>query len=233
MGNIVKLVLFDIDDTLIKGHYPGGIGRFYYICEKYLGKKVEIDWKKFDGATTKKIIVDTFENHGMPKEKIEEKLEEIFEDAYNYFAKNLKDDYKERLIKDAETLVKKLFKEKNVYLGLLTGNEENVARLKISTVGLSDYFRFGVFGDISEDRNDLSRSVFKKAKKFLGIEFLPENIYIIGDTPNDIRCGKTIKAKTIGVATGKFTVKELKKAKADLAVKSLADKRVLNFILKA
>lgn len=137
------------------------------------------------------------------------------------------------MIKAAADLVRKLYHQKNLFIGLLTGNHKNAAQLKIKTVGLADYFKFGVYGNEADDRNGLARLLSTKAKRFFGLDFLPKNVYIIGDTPHDVVCGKYIKAKTVVVSTGSFTFEELKKAKPDLTVKSLAEKKVYQFIIKS
>jgi len=230
--NPAKLILFDIDNTLIKSGYPAARRRFSVALKKRLKKEIKIDWEIFDGATDIVILRHILEKEGYTKKEISKKLQELFEEAYSYFAQNLKSDYKKRLIKPGVSLVKKLYRKKDYYLAVLTGNEENVGRLKIGLAGLSYYFRFGLFGHEAENRNELAKLVFARAKKFLKIDFKPEDIYIIGDTRYDIKCGKAIKVNTIAVATGYSNLSELKKAKPDLAVKSLADKSVINFILK-
>lgn len=227
-----KLVLFDIDGTLIRGRYPGSKGRFTYILKKYLDDEMEIDWNKFDGKPDRAIFKYFLKAKGISEEMMEKKLPEVFEDAYDYMAKNIKPDYKERLIKEAIVLIKKLLLQKNIFIGLLTGNQRDVAHLKIKTVGLTNFFKFGLYGDEADDRNELAKLVFKKAKNFFGLDFLAKNIYIIGDTPHDVNCGKFIAAKTIAVTTGSFSKEELKKTEADLMVESLADKKILKFILK-
>lgn len=230
--NNPKLVLFDIEGTLIKAGYPPSRRRYPYALKKIFKKEIPLNMADYEGKIDLGFLKKTLKRQGLNKEQISESLNDIFDTAYSYLAKNIKSDYKKRLIKPAALLVKKLYPKKNIYLGLLTGNEENVARLKISTAGLSDYFRLGLFGDEAESRNKLARLVFSRARKFLGIDFLKKNIYIIGDTPHDVDCAKSISAKTIAVATGKYSFSQLKKTKPDLVVETLADKKVINFILK-
>jgi len=230
--NEAKLVLFDIDGTLIKGGYPPSRKRYPHAFKKLFGKDIDINFDFYDGATDMVIVKYLLEKIGVKKNQINKCLALVFEESYHYLAKNIKSDYQKRLIKPAISLVKKLYPKKNIYLALLTGNQESVARLKINTCNLADYFRFGLFGHEAENRDKLAKLVFKRAKKFLGLDFKSQNIYIIGDTNYDIRCGKAIKAKTIAVATGARTYAQLKKEKPDLAVKTLANKKVINFIIK-
>ncbi len=114
-----------------------------------------------------------------------------------------------------------------IHQGLLTGNLKEGARLKLSHLGIWDFFEFGAFADDSSNRNELGPFALKRARQQLGIDFAPENIYIIGDTPHDIACGKAIGAKTIAVATGSFTVAELEAEKPTHTFANLADTKAL------
>jgi len=96
-----------------------------------------------------------------------------------------------------------------IHQGLLTGNHEEGAKLKLSHLGIWHYFEFGAYADDSHIRDELGPFALARAKKKLGIDFPPERVFIIGDTPHDIACGKAIGAKTIAVATGAFTVEQL------------------------
>src|SRR5580658_709897 len=96
-----------------------------------------------------------------------------------------------------------------IHQALLTGNLMEGARLKLSHLDLWKYFEFGAFADDSHIRDELGPFALKRAKEKLGIDFPPERVFIIGDTPHDIACGKAIGAKTIAVATGAFSVEQL------------------------
>jgi phosphoglycolate phosphatase-like HAD superfamily hydrolase len=96
-----------------------------------------------------------------------------------------------------------------IHQALLTGNLKEGARLKLSHLGLWDYFEFGAFADDSSVRDELGPFALARAEESLGIKFPPERVYIIGDTPHDIACGNAIGARTIAVATGAFSVAEL------------------------
>jgi phosphoglycolate phosphatase-like HAD superfamily hydrolase len=114
-----------------------------------------------------------------------------------------------------------------IHQGLLTGNLEEGARLKLSHLGIWHYFEFGAFADDSSNRNELGPFALKRAREKLGIDFAPENVYIVGDTPHDIACGKAIGAKTIAVATGTFSVTELEAEKPTHTFQDLADTEAL------
>jgi phosphoglycolate phosphatase-like HAD superfamily hydrolase len=93
--------------------------------------------------------------------------------------------------------------------GLLTGNLVRGAKLKLSHFNVWHFFEFGAFADDSHIRNDLGPYAVRRATEKHGVEFSPEAVFVIGDTPHDIECGKVIGAQTIAVATGAFTVEQL------------------------
>ncbi len=114
-----------------------------------------------------------------------------------------------------------------IHQALLTGNLREGARLKLSHVGIWKYFEFGAFADDSYLRNELGPFALARAKEKLGIEFPPERVWIIGDTPHDVACGKAIGAKTIAVATGTFSYDELAALNPTHAFKDLSDTQAL------
>jgi phosphoglycolate phosphatase-like HAD superfamily hydrolase len=92
----------------------------------------------------------------------------------------------------------------DVAQGLLTGNLRRGAELKLAHHGLWRHFPFGAFSDDSETRNDLGPHALRRAREHHRAEFPPERVWVIGDTPHDIACGRAIGARTIAVATGYF-----------------------------
>ena len=99
-------------------------------------------------------------------------------------------------------------------LGLLTGNIERGAKLKLEHYGLWDFFEFGAFADDHHDRNELGPFAQRRALEKHAIDFAAAEIDVIGDTPHDIACGKAIGARTIAVATGNFTREQSGRASA-------------------
>ena len=88
-----------------------------------------------------------------------------------------------------------LRERKDCVVALLTGNLVRGAEIKLSHYGVWDYFEFGAFADDHHERNELRRFACARALEKHGEEFSPENIFVIGDTPRDIECGKVIGAK--------------------------------------
>ena len=108
-------------------------------------------------------------------------------------------------------------------LGLLTGNTFLGAEIKLRHFGLWQQFELGVFGDHDEDRNALGWKALALARERFGGRIHPQEMVIIGDTPADVVCGKTIGARTLAVATGGADWEELERAGPDLLVPNLAE----------
>lgn len=106
---------------------------------------------------------------------------------------------------------------------LLTGNVERGARIKLGHHGISHFFAFGAFADDSETRNDLGPVALRRANEKHGVDFSPGRTFVIGDTPHDIACGKAIGAQTIAVATGQYSVQQLRAHHPTAVFKDLSD----------
>lgn len=131
-------------------------------------------------------------------------------------------------IEEAFHFVTKLQAFSNVSLGLITGNNESTAWLKLKTVDFDKPFAIGAFGDEADHRKELVLLAIQKANTRFKHKFLPGDVIVIGDTTHDIIAAKHAGAYAVGVATGiTDTVETLKKAGADIAVQSLSDKQLL------
>jgi phosphoglycolate phosphatase-like HAD superfamily hydrolase len=118
-------------------------------------------------------------------------------------------------------------------MGLLTGNFEEGARLKLQPPDLNRYFPFGAFGDGARQRVELPVRGVEAAEKYTGQRFSEKEIVIIGDTPNDIHCGRHLNVRTIAVATSHYPLEELKAEGPDFVFSDLTDtEKVLSAILE-
>jgi phosphoglycolate phosphatase-like HAD superfamily hydrolase len=115
--------------------------------------------------------------------------------------------------------------------GLLTGNMRHGAQVKLAHHGLWGHFAFGAFGDDSEIRNELGPHAVRRANAHHGVTFAPDRIWIIGDTPHDIACGRALGARTLAVATGSSSVEQLRAHQPTAVLPDLADiARVLGLL---
>lgn len=128
-----------------------------------------------------------------------------------------------RLLPGVLTVLEVLAARGDCAQALLTGNVERGARIKLGHHGISHYFAFGAFADDSQWRNDLGPIALRRAREQLGVEFAPERVFVIGDTPHDIACGQVIGARTIAVATGQYSAAELRAASPTAIMPDLSD----------
>jgi phosphoglycolate phosphatase len=120
-------------------------------------------------------------------------------------------------------LLETLHELTGVYLGLLTGNVEAGARLKLNTFSLNRFFPVGAFGDDSEDRNLLLPFAVKRLLDSHSISLSYEHCVVVGDTPSDVLCAQIHGASSIAVATGTHSLEQLRKTSADLVLSDLSN----------
>ena len=110
----------------------------------------------------------------------------------------------------------------DVALGLVTGNIAGGAELKLGSAGLYEHFRTGAFGSDSEERNDLPGLAVQRAGETWGVDFDPDQVLVIGDTPRDVECGLHHGVVTVGVATGHYDGTTLRRAGAHHVVEDFS-----------
>jgi phosphoglycolate phosphatase-like HAD superfamily hydrolase len=214
-----RLVLFDIDKTLLVGSTVHYTALKNALSEVY-GIKTPPPVKNMQGMTDLKIICETLLQENIDLKTIKSGLGRTMEIMY------LK--YKDALQKqDLEVLegVKELLENlqrAGIPMGLVTGNMEAIAWLKLEKIGLNKYFHFGGFGDKIVKRSGLVKNAIKVSEQSLG-KLDNGKIFLIGDTPRDIVGGQKVGVRTIGVATGDFSVEDLAEAGADFVVSDLKD----------
>lgn len=205
----MKLVLFDIDGTLLRSDGAGKRAIHRALLEVF-GATGPEDYH-FDGKTDKQIVRELmrFEGHG--DEHIDMQMRRLLDLYVRYLHEEL----------DASTgrayslpgvpeLLEALDGRRDVILGLLTGNVEQGARAKLDAVGLDFHrFRIGAFGSDHEHRPELPAIARARTKGQLGLDIRGEAMVVIGDTPADLTCGQSLGASAIGVATGRYTLDEL------------------------
>jgi phosphoglycolate phosphatase-like HAD superfamily hydrolase len=138
----------------------------------------------------------------------------------DYFEKNIDKKYIKILpgVKDCLDI----FEKRNVILGIVSGGLEKIVEIKLKIACIEKYFKLGAFGDFSEKRSDLVKYAIKKAEKIYR-EVSKKDIFIVGDTPLDIECGKVNGVKTIAIATGYYSEKDLLKYKPDYVFRNFLE----------
>ena len=123
----------------------------------------------------------------------------------------------------ARELLEALGDHDHLHLALLTGNYRDAAELKLQHFEIWEFFEWGAFSDDSADRNALVPIARSRAETYDIPGEAIERVIVIGDTPHDIECARVAGAKSIAVATGGFTVEQLREAGADAVLTDLSD----------
>ncbi len=205
----MRLVLFDIDGTLLNSE---GLGRTS--MRRALGSIFGSPGNpayRYDGKTDKQIVRDVMRLEGHSDEHIDSQMErliEIYLEGLREGAASGK--FNVRPLEGVLDLLDALEPREDVVLGLLTGNVEPGARTKLTAAGINpDRFRVNAFGSDHEHRPELPAIAQRRASENLGLDIAGDRMVVIGDTPADIACGRSLGAKAIGVASGHYTVEDL------------------------
>lgn len=198
-----RLLLFDIDGTLVDTA-GAGIQSLRDVLHEQFGITDDLEGIEIAGQTDSGIV-----HQILRKQKLEvnEKTTAAFLDRYVELLQNELPLRPGRILPGIRELLPRL--QTRHVLGLLTGNVERGAKLKLTHYGLWDFFEFGAFADDHHERNALGPFAQRRAREKHAIDFAPAEIDVIGDTPHDIACGKAIGARTIAVATGSFSRAQL------------------------
>jgi phosphoglycolate phosphatase-like HAD superfamily hydrolase len=127
------------------------------------------------------------------------------------------------LMPGVQPLLDHIAREAEHYPALLTGNYERAAHIKLAFFGLADYFSWGAFGEDSPDRHQLARLALRRAKERSIPSVARENVVVIGDTPHDVACARAIGARAVAVATGSYSLEQLRECGADVVLEDLTD----------
>ena len=201
-----KLILWDIDGTIIVSHGAGFRAMARALTERF-GRTVDMGTIDWAGRTDSWIAGEVLRVVGLPDTA--ENIHDFLEGYLEILPKELSSGRPGQVLPGILELLETLRQRPDVVQGLLTGNLQRGAEVKLTHHEVWHYFEFGAYADDSPRRNDLGPHALRRAKERHAVEFAPANTFIIGDTPHDIECGKVIGAKTIAVATGKYSVAEL------------------------
>lgn len=220
----MKLLLFDIDGTLIRSNSAGRLAMAAALQELF-GTSGPLDSYNMSGKTDARIITDLLTAVGISAKEINEKLPAVYE----LMAIKAQEIYPERDIlpcPGVHDLLVKLQGRDDVIVGLLTGNSESTTPLKLLAANIDpEQFVVGAYGSDHLDRNSLPAVAMKRASLLTGEQFSGDNTVIIGDTPADILCARAGKARAVAVAGGWHSSETLARYNPDFLFEDLADWR--------
>ena len=180
---------------------------------------------RYDGKTDRQIVRETMRLEG----RTDDEIDAVMDDLLAAYVSGLHEEFASgkrqvQIYPGVLELFDELEQQNDVTLGLLTGNIIQGAKAKLSAAGI-DFSRFKInaFGSDHEERPQLPGIAQRRARDVLGADIAGDRLVVIGDTPADIRCGESIGARAIGVATGRYTVEELSEHGAYAVFETLAD----------
>lgn len=213
------LLLFDIDGTILTSGGAGETALRLGFQEEF-GLEETLTQVEISGRTDSGIARQILAKHGL--DATTQNLERFF-NGYLRHLEELLPKREGRLLPGVLPLLETLLEMPNVCLGLLTGNLERGAFLKLRHYGVGHVFKFGAYADDHHDRNQLGAFALARARALHGIPFAPECTFVLGDTPHDISCARACGARVLAVATGSFKRDQLAPFHPDALFQDLSD----------
>jgi phosphoglycolate phosphatase-like HAD superfamily hydrolase len=216
----IEAVLFDIDGTLID---TGGAGArsWSWAFERLHAVPVDIAKSSSAGMTDPDVATRTFEAV-LGRAPSDHELARLF--AWYVYRLQHEVEISEgyRVLPGVVETLDRLM-DRGVVLGIVSGGLEGSARIKLERGHLNRYFPVGAFGTDSRDRHEITRVAIARVSTMHGRDIRPGDVMVVGDTPLDVDAAKAVGATSLGVASGRYTVDELRRAGADLVLASLEE----------
>jgi phosphoglycolate phosphatase len=211
----IRAVLFDIDGTILVTGGAGG-GAWQRAFEELYSVEANVAERTDAGMTDPEIAAivfrETIGREGTPEERAR---------AIGCYLKHLPETVAEspgyRVMPGIEDLLDRLL-DRGMLLGLVTGNIEAAAHIKLSRAHLNRFFSFGGYGSDSSDRTEVTEAALRRGALVSGGILSDATCIAVGDTPRDVKAGHGAGIKVVGVATGRYSADELRDAGADWAI---------------
>jgi phosphoglycolate phosphatase-like HAD superfamily hydrolase len=183
----------------------------------------------FSGRTDQEIIGHLLQNDN--RDFSVSLIQEILAEFCIELEKEIKNGQPPEIHPGVKRLLRTMGNTENIFLGLVTGNVSEGARIKLEAVDMQHYFPIGGFGDDSKDRNDLPPIAKKRAEKYFKRTFKSDDIWIIGDSIYDIVCAQENYMRCLAVSTGKTSKEKLAASNPEFLVDDLSDLEKIQKIL--
>jgi len=206
----MRLALFDVDGTLISTR-GAGMRAFYRALGATFGIRVDDEVIRPDGKTDPVIVKELLEYFGLSNRCNDNTREALFASYLSCLEEEMSQARERGLIRilpGVTDLLESLSCQPDIAVGLVTGNLEAGARIKLEKAGLAGYFRFGGYGSDSEDRTDLTRIGIRRGAQAVAPRHVESSV-VIGDTPLDIAHGHAAGALVIAVASARYSMSDL------------------------
>jgi phosphoglycolate phosphatase len=219
-----RLVLFDIDGTLLTA--KGAPRRaFERAMHEVYGTAGPIATHRFDGKTDPQIARELLELDGMAPGRIDEGFARLWPRYLELLEHELALPEQMTIVLPGVRALLEALEQRSdeLMLGLLTGNIDGGARLKLAAARIATPFRVGAFGSDHEQRDRLPAFAVERARALTGRSFAGDEIVVIGDTPSDVTCGRALGVRAVAVATGSYDRRALADAGAHVVLDDLGD----------
>jgi len=229
--SVRRLALFDIDGTLIHTARAGVRGMNAAFRDLH-GHEDALAGMTFAGRTDRAIVFEAFAQLGIDRSQAA--LDRLRDAYLAHLSAELGHPVEgARVLPGVTGVLDALEAHSNVGVGLLTGNFERGAAIKLGHFDLWRRFGFGAFGDAHEDRRALVPIAIEAAEAAIGQRIAAQDVVVIGDTPLDIDCARAHGAISVGVATGPYSVEQLRDVGADVVLDTLEDVPALLRVLRS
>jgi phosphoglycolate phosphatase len=230
--NKPALILFDVDGTLLLSG-RAGLRAMTRAFQQAFGIGDAFKGESFGGRTDSYLVSKALKAAGVPDTR---ENHDRFRDTYlPLLAEEIRHPGQghKGLMPGAKELLEALQEYDHLHLALLTGNYREAAEIKLQHFEIWDFFEWGAFSDDHHDRNQLVPIAKSRAETYDIPAEAVERVIVIGDTPHDIECARAAAAKSIAVATGGFSVEQLKDAGADEVLRDLSDtEKVISLLIE-
>jgi phosphoglycolate phosphatase-like HAD superfamily hydrolase len=216
-----RLVLFDIDSTLLSA---GGVTArsFEAALREVFGTVGDAARFDYSGKTDPQIVRELMQGAGFSDAEIEERRPLALSRYRERLAASIRPEHVQAK-PGVSTLLEALESHSIVTLGLLTGNLEPTARLKLAPLDANRFFAFGAFGSDDEDRYRLPAIALERAREAVGLSFEGPDVVIVGDSVHDVLCGRGLGVRAVAVATGKTSPERLAEVAPDALLADFSD----------
>jgi phosphoglycolate phosphatase len=220
MTDLPRILLFDIDGTLVS---TGGAGAVAWkqAFEELYGIPADIGQYTDAGMTDPDVGAKTFEAvlHRKPSPH---ELAQLVQRRLEHLPEAVEQSKGYRVLPGVPERLKQLSRAGHA-LGLITGNGDGAAHIKLQRAGLNRWFTYGAYASAGVDRPEIVRQAVRRGEAMLGCNVPNTEIYVIGDTPLDIQAAHAVDCTAIAVATGKYDRAALEEAGADHVLETLEE----------
>jgi phosphoglycolate phosphatase len=218
----MKLILFDIDGTLIRVSHEITMQVVREVFQQTFAHESELPDLEFHGKTDRQIFLELCAGLGFHHDEAACRLDEMGDALIEAWKRHLNADTVQLLAGVGQTL-DALAERDDVMLGLLTGNLEASARIKLAPHDLNRYFPFGSYGSDAIDRIELPPIALERANALNGQSITYQRTLIVGDSHRDIACARAWGIRSFAVATGALNTGQLLEYQPDAVAESLLD----------